>query len=941
MGELCYHCFQEKANSGICEHCGFDPSQQEGKYPLALPYGTILNGRYITGRVLGQGGFGVTYLAQDYQTKERVAIKEYFPSDLSTRTGSYRVTPYSGQREQDFEFGKKRFLDEAKTLAEFNDDPHIVSVYRYFDEESTQTVYFVMEYVDGVSLENYVKSKGGRISPEEANQILVPLMRSLGEVHKKGIVHRDIAPDNILISGDGSVKLIDFGAARSSTGNKSMSMDVVVKHGFAPMEQYSRHGRVGPYTDIYSMGATWYYAITGRIPPESIDRSEEDGLILPGILGVRLPEKQLNALLKALAVRAEDRYQSMEEFASELEFESESVVGTTRENLVTRAFDYLEQGNWEKADSYLNTAMDFEPQNPMIYIGRLMAQHRVAKQEDLGSAEPFDQDPLYAEAIQYADPDLKLQLEAWAHEARLKVEREQVGKLAQEGMAAVKSGKWDTAVQKFSQTLQIEPQHAQAHLGMLMAENHVKKIEQLARIKDIEKNIHYAAAVSGDPELQKRLKFKSDGGKGKPWKWFLAVAGLAAAGLIVVFVLQKPTPVEQQSPVAPSLVLPVQAVPETSSSTALPTITISPADASKIYDGKELQASDYTVEGELNGFTVQDVVFEGSLTNPGTGEARIASFSLIDPEGKRVEDSAVQNSGTVKTASGTLTVEKRELTVTAVTAEVTTEGEAIAAGDITDNGYTNGYKAEGLVDGQHLEGSFVFGSGSRSFGTRITVSNLHVKDESGNEVTDCYNVKPVSGRVTITIAPLSLKVSEDCSLLNIIFRPDKTYDSVRFAIWSQEGDQDDLRWRDASINDSGAWEYTENLIGHRSAGIYYVHAYGNAQSGQEFAANSEIEVAKAVVPENHIEAERLENDTARIALISKNGYSRVVFAFWSDEDGQDDLAWYEAEKDNNGVWSSSVILADHPGSNYNIHCYVAKDGTETEELIDNITRYWA
>ena len=934
MGELCYHCFQEKANSGICEHCGFDPSQQEGKYPLALPYGTILNGRYITGRVLGRGGFGVTYLALDYQTKARVAIKEYFPSDLSTRTGKYRVTPHGGQREQDFEFGKKRFLEEAQILAKFNSDPYIVNVDRYFEEESTQTAYFVMEYVDGVSLENYVKSKGGRISPEEANQFLIPLMRSLGEVHKEGIVHRDIAPDNILIAGDVAIKLIDFGAARSSTGNKSMSMDVVVKHGFAPVEQYSRHGRVGPYTDIYSMGATWYYAITGRIPPESIDRLEEDGLILPGTLGVPLPEKQLNALLKALAVRAEDRYQSMEEFAVDLEY-----TETKRENLVTRAFEYLEQGNWEKADSYLNTAMDFDPQNPMIYIGRLMAQLHVARQEDLRKAKPFDQNPLYAEAIQYADPDLKMQLEAWANEARLKVEHEQVDKLAQEGMTALERAKWDTAVEKFTQILRLDPQHAQAHLGMLMAENRVKKIKQLAKIKDVEKNIHYAAAVSAYPELQKLLEKQSDSGKGKPWKWFFAVAGLAVAGLIVVFVLQKPTPVEQQSPVAPSLVLPIHAVPETSSSTALPTITISPADASKIYDGKELQASDYTVRGELNGFTVQDVVFEGGLTKAGTGESRIASFSLFDPEGKRVEDSDVQKSGTVKTGRGTLTVEQRWLTVTAVSAEVETEGEVITASDITDNGYTNGYKAEGLVEGQHLEGSFVFGSGNRSFGTRISVSNLHVKDENGNEVTDCYHVKPLSGRVVISLVPLSVSVSEDCSLLSVKYRANKTYDVISAAVWSENGGQDDLFWYDQTKSNNNVWEIYVDLAAHRSDGVYQIHVYSKDDGNLTKLDATTVEVKNAIIPETHVEAVLLDEGNVMVKLVGKENYDFVTFPVWSYESGQDDIVWYDGIKDSDGNWTCTFQLNDHPGKLYFVQAYGVQG--ETDGFIDGITRYWA
>ena len=276
MSDICYNCFQTKPSEVSCPHCGYDPSHAKEDYPLALPHGTILSGQYIIGRVLGQGGFGITYVAQDHQSKKLVAVKEYLPDGMATRTGSHAVTAYSGQRGESFQYGKECFLKEAQTLAEFIGNPGIVRVYSYFEENGT--AYFVMDYVEGISFLQYIKDQGGKVSWQEAERILMPVMSALGAVHSKGIIHRDVTPDNIFITRDGTVKLLDFRAARYSLGDKSRSLDVVLKHGFAPREQYTRHGRQGPYTDVYSVAASFYYAVTGRKPPDAIDRMDEDGL---------------------------------------------------------------------------------------------------------------------------------------------------------------------------------------------------------------------------------------------------------------------------------------------------------------------------------------------------------------------------------------------------------------------------------------------------------------------------------------------------------------------------------------------------------------------------------------------------------------------------------------------------------------------------------------
>ncbi len=317
MSVICHNCFREKQTEyAACPHCGYDASADEEMYPLALPAGSILNGRYIIGRVLGQGGFGITYIAQDIATGQRIAIKEFFPETMATRISGHTVKALSKQRNDNFSYGMECFLDEAKTLAQFIGVESIIQVYSYFEENGT--AYFAMDYVDGVSFQTFLRQRGGKIKWDEALGILIPVMDALSVVHSKGIVHRDIAPDNIYISRDGTVKLLDFGAARDSIGDQSRSLDVVLKAGYAPKEQYTRRGRQGAYTDVYSMAATYYYAITGHLPPESIERTEDDVLIPPSSYGIRIPEEIEAALEKGLAVRYVDRYQTMTEFRQAL-----------------------------------------------------------------------------------------------------------------------------------------------------------------------------------------------------------------------------------------------------------------------------------------------------------------------------------------------------------------------------------------------------------------------------------------------------------------------------------------------------------------------------------------------------------------------------------------------------------------------------------------------
>ena len=315
---LCYNCFQERPEGdGPCPHCGFDLSENEQKYPVALRAGTVLNGRYIVGRVLGQGGFGITYLALDTQLDAKVAIKEFMPGELATRVDGTTVSVLAESKTEAFTYGSERFQEEARTLAKFIGHPNIAGVSSYFDENDTS--YFVMDYIEGISFKTYIANHGGKVSVEDACNVMIPVLQALTAVHAEGFIHRDVTPDNIYITKDGMVKLLDFGSARYSIGDKSKSLDVILKVGYAPKEQYIRRSRQGPYTDVYSCAACFYAAITGYLPPESLERMDKDELVPISELGIDIPEYLDKAILKGLAVQPEDRFQSATEFLEAIE----------------------------------------------------------------------------------------------------------------------------------------------------------------------------------------------------------------------------------------------------------------------------------------------------------------------------------------------------------------------------------------------------------------------------------------------------------------------------------------------------------------------------------------------------------------------------------------------------------------------------------------------
>lgn len=336
--ERCLNCMELcQEQYEICPHCGYvkgtAPKEIYHLYP-----GTVLNDRYIIGTVVGAGGFGVVYRAWDSTLEKMVAVKEYYPTTLVSRVpGEKQVYIYAKKRESEYYIGMERFLEEARNMARFSSHPHIVNVYNYFEENNT--AYCVMEFMKGISFKTYIKQQGGIVKEETAIQVTLLVLDALKDIHKAGIIHRDIAPDNVMMitrenekAGTEfiNVKLMDFGAARFSKGDTETNLTVVLKPGFAPAEQYKSRSKQGPFTDLYAVGAMLYRAVTGVMPEESTNRIKEECLAQPKDLNPQITEKTNNIILRAMAMQSELRFQSTDEFRQAL-LEQKSVKNAEEE----------------------------------------------------------------------------------------------------------------------------------------------------------------------------------------------------------------------------------------------------------------------------------------------------------------------------------------------------------------------------------------------------------------------------------------------------------------------------------------------------------------------------------------------------------------------------------------------------------------------------------
>jgi len=287
-----------------------DMDKQKEVLPHHLTEGTILAGRYSVGKAFGEGGFGITYMGTDTKLDMTVAIKEYYPTGFVNRnnTHSENITANTGDSEAFFNKGKDNFLNEARILAKFANEQGIVGVRDFFNENNT--AYIVMDYLNGITLRDRLE-QSGKMPADQVLQLMMPVMSSLSRIHEQGLIHRDISPDNIMMLAEGSLKLLDFGAAREISGLDEKSLSVMLKPGYAPEEQYRSKGIQGPWTDIYALCATIYKCITGITPVDAMQRIFHDEVKPPSALGVTISPQHESALMKGMAISQKDRYQSI------------------------------------------------------------------------------------------------------------------------------------------------------------------------------------------------------------------------------------------------------------------------------------------------------------------------------------------------------------------------------------------------------------------------------------------------------------------------------------------------------------------------------------------------------------------------------------------------------------------------------------------------------
>lgn len=300
--KLCENCFEE-VTGAICKRCGFNSADNSPDPSLLVP-GKVLNNRCVIGRVIGKGGFGITYLAYDALVGKKIAVKEYFPHDIVIRTAENpEVSVTSEENAEAFKAGADKFYNEAKMVMRFNGNPNIVSVYDCFYENGT--VYMEMEYLRGATLKEHIRDNS-TLSPAEAVYVAKNITNALIVTHSASILHRDITPDNVVLCENGDIKLIDFGAARQVVAERTQNFSIILKPGFAPPEQYKKKGNQGTWTDVYSVGATLYYMLTADIPEDPTSRFDNDETFKENLFNIEPSLWEI--ITKATKLKPEERY---------------------------------------------------------------------------------------------------------------------------------------------------------------------------------------------------------------------------------------------------------------------------------------------------------------------------------------------------------------------------------------------------------------------------------------------------------------------------------------------------------------------------------------------------------------------------------------------------------------------------------------------------------
>lgn len=304
--KMCLNCMHMSKEDEFCPVCG-KPKKGVKTFDRALEPGTILNGKILIGNILGMGNFGITYMGFDMLLEYRVAVKEFFPDDMVEREIDSSLRVAGETTEEEYIDEVREFQREARILAQFSKHPGIVSIKELFYENNTG--YLVMEYLEGGTLRRYIDNNSGHLTVEHALELMEPVITSMEEVHKSGLIHRDISPENIMLDDDGSIKVIDFGATKKLS-NKTAQV-YIGKFGYAALEQMLGEGQ-GPWTDVYGICATLYCMITGDIPADAYSRSlGEEELVPITEYGYPIPKRVSDAIMKGLSMECRDRQQDM------------------------------------------------------------------------------------------------------------------------------------------------------------------------------------------------------------------------------------------------------------------------------------------------------------------------------------------------------------------------------------------------------------------------------------------------------------------------------------------------------------------------------------------------------------------------------------------------------------------------------------------------------
>ncbi len=314
----CPNCFMPIGGSTICPNCGNDYSKNK-QFAGVLPAFTLLNNRYLIGRVLGKGGFGVTYIAKDIISNNICAVKEYMPSEYSTRSGgTQNIVPFSDDKARFvFTHGRDKFMEEAKTLLKLRNNPIVVDILDYFTQNNT--AYLVMEYLDGQDLRKMARTSGGKLDPDFAKMVFVTIASSLMEIHRMNILHRDLSPENIIVTSNGRIKLIDFGAARNFVSTQNKGMSILLKPGFAPPEQYNAKGTQGPWSDVYALCATFYTLVSGKPLVDALFRYRGEQQPSLASLGCPVTKKTSDVIERGMELDFKRRYKDFKELLDDID----------------------------------------------------------------------------------------------------------------------------------------------------------------------------------------------------------------------------------------------------------------------------------------------------------------------------------------------------------------------------------------------------------------------------------------------------------------------------------------------------------------------------------------------------------------------------------------------------------------------------------------------